>query len=662
MKIDTSFFCRADCRIIVGDFNCYERDLDKFGGNFTPATFLSDFQSAFNFTDLWRKLHPRSRDVSWFNSDCSIGSRLDKFFVSQNFVSSVVSCSIFPCCFSDHDFVNLHFHFVDNYARGPGLWKLNNSLLSDSDFCDYITFRIDDLVLCSESFASVKYWWDFFKQSLCAEIVDFARDKRKRLCRERVVLTNRLIVCKQRLIQGDISLGEEIAALESQLKVFALQEMEDSKIRSRAQWLEEGEKPTRYFFRLERKRFEKNFVSSILNENDIEVMSQRDIEHVHALFYANIFSPDEIDETSKQALFNGLSKTLSADDRDLCEGSLSLAELSVSVGGLARGKSPGPDGFSAEFYCRFWDSLGPLLLKVGNESFRVGSLSESMQGSATRLVYKKRGNIVDLKNWRLISLLNVDYKIISKAITSRLSCVIGSLVHPDQTCSVPGRSIVSNVIQIRDTLDYIERTDETAILLSLDQEKAFDRVDRSFLADLLVRFGFGPNFCKWVSVFYSGAHTRIIVNGFLTEKIPLHRGVRQGDPLSPLLYILCVETLACQVRNCPGFRGFLLPGAKGLQAKVRVYADDTTAILKDFRSLVRLFDLISVYEMGSGAKLNRSKTEAMWLGAWKCRTDEPLSLTWVCKMKILGVTFGTVPTEIDIWQPKLNKLEKSLNL
>ena len=501
------FFLPADRRIIGGDFNCYERDLDKYGGNLTPAKYLSDFRSAFNFSDVWRKLHPRSRDVSWFNSNFTIGSRLDKFFVSQNVVSSVVSCSISPCCFSDHDFVDLQVNFSDDYARGPGLWKFNNSLLTDTFFCDFILAKIDDLALCCESFASVKDWWDFFKESLRAEIIDFSRERRKRLCRERILLTNRLISYKQRLVRGDSFLGEEIAALESQLKALALQEPEGSKIRSKAQWLEEGEKPTRYFFRLERERFEKNHVSSILNEQGVEVSSQSQIQKAHVRFYANLFSPETIDESCKQALFDGLLKTLSADDRELCEGSLSLAELADSVEGLARGKSPGPDGFSAEFYCRFWASLGPLLLKVADECFADGILSDSMQGSATHLIYKKRGNIADLKNWRPISLLNVDYKIISKAITSRLSRVIGSIVHPDQTCSVPGRSIASNVVLIRDVLDYIERTDETAILVSLDQEKAFDRVDRSFLSYLLVRFGFGPNFCKWVSVFYNGAHT-----------------------------------------------------------------------------------------------------------------------------------------------------------
>ena len=258
--------------------------------------------------------------------------------------------------------------------------------------------------------------------------------------------------------------------------------------------------------------------------------------------------------------------------------------------------------------------------------------------------------------------MNVDYKIISKLITLRLSRVLHCIIDEDQTCSVPGRSIFSNVFLIRDILDYIEQTDEAAILVSLDQEKAFDRVNRSFLTDLLRHLGFGPNFCKWIEVFYSGAFMQILLNGHLTDKIFLRRGVRQGDPLSPLLYVICVEALACLIRDRADIEGFLLPGAKGRRAKTRLYADDTTVILKDYFSLVNLFKVISVYEAGSGARLNKSKTEAMWLGAWRDRSDEPLGLTWVRKMKILGVVFGTVPVDQDNWQPKLSKLEKSLNL
>lgn len=284
-----------------------------------------------------------------------------------------------------------------------------------------------------------------------------------------------------------------------------------------------------------------------------------------------------------------------------------------------------------------------------------------MKSSVTRLVFKK-GDKKDLKNWRPISLLNVDYKIGSKAVSLCLSKVLDVIVDPDQTCSVPGRSISSNLILLRDALDYIDKTNEPGILISLDQEKAFDRVDRAFLMNLLKLFGFGPSFCNWISTLYNGAYMQILVNGWLSDKVHLHRGVRQGDSLSPMLYILCVEVLACKIRNTPAIEGFLLPGARGKHFKVGQYADDTTAYLKNLYSLTRLLGIISLYERGSGAKLNRSKSEAMWLGARKNCPDQPLGLTWVRKMKVLGVVYGTVNVERDNWEPRLSKLDKALTM
>lgn len=265
-----------------------------------------------------------------------------------------------------------------------------------------------------------------------------------------------------------------------------------------------------------------------------------------------------------------------------------------------------------------------------------------------------------LKNWRPIYLLNVDYKILSKVITLRLSRVMASIMHPDQTCSVPGCSIASNVTMLRHVLDYTNGTSESGILVSFDQEKAFDRVNDSFLFKLLCYLGFGSCFIKWVSALYRGANMKIPLNGYLTKQIEINHLVRQGDPLSPLLYVLCVKVLASLIRSS-FICGFLLPGAKGVHFGVREYADDTT-LVKNIPSLIQLFNVISLYEKGSGAKLNRSKTEAMWLGALRSGEDQPLGLTWVQKMKILGVWFGILPVEEDNWLPRINKLEKSINL
>ena len=170
----------------------------------------------------------------------------------------------------------------------------------------------------------------------------------------------------------------------------------------------------------------------------------------------------------------------------------------------------------AFIYSNFWSGLGPLLVDVFNESLSDGELCESMKSSVTRLVYK-RDDRKDLKNWRPISLLNVDYKICSKAFSLRLARVLSSIISPDKTCSIPGRSIASNLALLRDTLDYIDRTGETGILVSLDQEKAFDRVNRSFLMTLLEHYDFGPSFCNCIRTLYNGAYMPIFVNDFLSN-------------------------------------------------------------------------------------------------------------------------------------------------
>ena len=227
----------------------------------------------------------------------------------------------------------------------------------------------------------------------------------------------------------------------------------------------------------------------------------------------------------------------------ICKGLFTEDEVFAALKGLQTGKSPGSDGLPIEFYSAFWDLMCYLLLSVLNDCFRVGSLCASQRQALLRLIYKKDDKRL-AKNWRPITLLNCDYKLASKVITDRLKQVMPLIVHSDQTCSVVDGSIFSNLHLIRDTLDMISKTDETEILLMLDQMKAFDRVDHEFLMRVLAKFGFGPSFCRWVSILYSNVFLRIICNGKLSTPLFLERGVRQGCPLFPLLYVLTSEVLA----------------------------------------------------------------------------------------------------------------------
>lgn len=235
--------------IICGDFNSYDNELDKFGGNVTLCSAISVRKANFSLIDIWRKQHPRLREFTWFNSDFSLASRLDKFYVSPDLVQFVPSSSVRPCCFSDHDLVDLILDLSEYASSGPSLWKSNNSLLVDAVFCDHISSRVADLVGCVPRFSSFQDWWEFFKLSLKEEAIDFAKQKRIELNRERVNLTNCLISCKQRLIQGDASATAEIIALEAHLFSLFQLEIEGVEMRSRTRWIEEGENPTRFFFR-----------------------------------------------------------------------------------------------------------------------------------------------------------------------------------------------------------------------------------------------------------------------------------------------------------------------------------------------------------------------------------------------------------------------------
>ena len=225
---------------------------------------------------------------------------------------------------------------------------------------------------------------------------------------------------------------------------------------------------------------------------------------------------------------------------------------------MTHNKTPGFDGLPMEFYLSFWDILGKDLVDVLNYGCVRGCLSYSQRQGTITLVPKK-GDLRNRKNWRPITLLNCDYKIASRAISGRLLKVLSEVISPDQSGSVPGRFIGETVLLLQNIVDFATLNNIPAALISLDQEKAFDRVDWPFLSQDFTSMGFGPNFLQWISTFYTDVLSTVQVNGFFTPFFSLSRGVRQGCPLSPLLYIITAEVLACNIRACPRIEGFFCP-------------------------------------------------------------------------------------------------------
>ena len=176
-----------------------------------------------------------------------------------------------------------------------------------------------------------------------------------------------------------------------------------------------------------------------------------------------------------------------------------------------RNKSPGLDGLPYELYIKFWDLLEPDLVATFNDSFVKGSLSFSQRAGLITLLYKKN-----------------DRFDINKVLTNRLETVLSSIISDSQSCGVPGRFSGSNIRTIQDIVDYCNSNQLGGAIISLDQEKAFDRVDWGYMLKVFERMNFGASFRAWVRLLYHNIFSRVLVNGYTSNAFAVTRGVRQG--------------------------------------------------------------------------------------------------------------------------------------
>ncbi|KAJ8391034.1 hypothetical protein AAFF_G00096550 [Aldrovandia affinis] len=338
--------------------------------------------------------------------------------------------------------------------------------------------------------------------------------------------------------------------------------------------LEEGERPTAYFFQAARARRGASAIAG-LRRVDGTLAEGQAMLAVAESCHAELFSRRACDPAAEARLLACVSARLGAEEAQAMEADVTLEEVREALMGLRDGRAPGHDGLPKECYVAFWHLLGPDLLEVYRTLLKGGALSASMQKGVLVLLHKG-GDRAELGNWRPLTLLTTDYKVLAKVATARLRRVMGGLVSQDQTCGVPGRSCSWNLILLRDVLDWVDERNLPLALVSIDQEKAFDRVQHGFLFGVLGRMGFGPRFIGWVRTLYAGAYSCVQVNGFLSGAVEQAGGVRQGCPLSPLLYVLFMEPFAELVRRDPGVDGVRLPGAAGEVLKIQQYVDDTT--------------------------------------------------------------------------------------
>ena len=287
-----------------------------------------------------------------------------------------------------------------------------------------------------------------------------------------------------------------------------------------------------------------------------------------------------------------------------------------------RGSAPGPDGLPIEFYLTFWDVISPALRNVA-AAFHGGlALPAELVEALVIFLAKTDDQSPRAAQFRPISLLNADYKLLAAMLASRINAVLPALVHDQQTGFVLGRLIHSNLSLCRDLCDWASTSSTRVYIAFLDFAKAFDKVSWSYRDEVLGRMGFPPDFIVMVRGLYAEAQVRFNVNGEASDPVSPTRGVRQGCPLSPVLFALIVEPLGLLLWDLAEegvVEGIRVPdcGTKMGSQRITVsqFADDTTLYSSTAASLRHMVShIINEYCAAAGAQLNVDKSKVWAVG------------------------------------------------
>lgn len=657
--------------IIGGDMNDAISHLDRKTLNsrkkeIKPVNSFKTLLKSNNLIDIWRKLNPNKVQYTWRRNNFTQASRIDMFLINKDFAKNIKSCDIRPILIknTDHQAVSLKIQNTSANSKGPGYWKINNSILFDVSYREIIRRLIKKYnKLIELNKMEIDLLWDALKLEIKNHSIQYCKNISNNRKREVEEMEKELKKITEEFENNNNAneLIEKISYLENKIEQAYAYKARGAQIRSKQQWIEKGEKNNKYFLGLEKSRQNKKVILKLKDDNGNIVSNQSEILKIERSFYAKLYaeennkSPDEMVEYISNT---NTKHKLTKDESRNCDGYITLEELTSAVNNIKPNKSPGMDGLSANFYKTFWNELGPMLLKVFNTSYDKQKLPFSQRQSILSLLYKKNDPL-DLSNYRPISLLNTDYKILSHTLASRIKTVIDKIISSDQSGYIKNRYIGFNLRQIQDIIDYADRFSVEGVILFIDFSKAFDTLNWKFMYQTLAYFGFNDNFINWIKTLYSDINTSVTNNGWISAPVKPQRGIRQGCPCSSILFVIAVEIMANKIRENPNIKGIEIKlDGKTHSLKISQLADDTTLFLKSKEEILSALNIIEIFGSFSGLKLNKNKTEGIWIGKLKHSKDKISNINFVDKpVKVLGLYVGNNKKECDKlnWDSKLNK-------
>ena len=399
-------------------------------------------------------------------------------------------------------------------------------------------------------------------------------------------------------------------ALQIELSEWLLRSVVIWRQKSRELWLKLGDKNSKFFNLSTIIRRRSNNIDAIKKEDRTWIHESNQIRTLFRDSFVNLFTEDDI--CFPEHLEHLILPCITDEENEILQSIPTPEEIKTILFQMQDLKAPKPDGFPTFFYKHLWPTMANKVVKAVTSFFIMGSMPREVNASLIVLI-PKISNPTSINHFRPISLCNVEYKIISKLLVEKIRPLLDKMIYPTQLAFIPNRWIAENQIIVQEVLHSFKtrKTKSGLMAIKLDLQKAYERVNWNFLKAVLLHFGFNEIFTRWIIAYVSSMTFEVMVNGGKSESFKPSRGLRQGDPLSPYLFILGKEVLSRLIEH-----ELKLKKVVGIKTSISgptishvMYADDVVlfskASSKDTASLVKTLEK---YCRWLGQCINRNKS------------------------------------------------------
>lgn len=602
--------------IWCGDFNAIvDPSLDSTSKCSTPPVQIQPWLLATNLYDIWRCRHATEKDFTFYSNPHKIFSRIDLFLTDSLLLSQIVDCSIGTITWSDHAPISLSVSFSQS-RPAPFSWRNNTYILSNPTHQSVLANKLNEYFsLNSTSSVSEFTVWSAHKAYMRGVLIQLSsrlkKDKSKNM--QDLLSTIRRLETLQRTAPTRAT-HEELCAARLGLRQHLLSDYEYQLKRSKVKYYHSINKPSKLMAkRVASVKGSTRIPYLISSSHNGKLYDPQAIADEFSNFYLQLYNlrdDPSIHNPSLEEMESFLAPlalpTLSVPQLNDLNAPITESEICAVIKSLPRGKAPGPDGFSNEYYRTFSSILTPHLCTTFNLAMSTGSVpAEFLQ--ATVITLPKPGKPSDTPaNFRPISLLNSDIKLYAKLLANRLLRILPLLIDPDQVGFVKGRQAPDGTRRLINLISRLQHIKSPAIFLSLDAEKAFDRIHWDFVFKTLSKFGFEGPILSAIGALYTNPTARVLANGVLSRPFNITNGTRQGCPLSPLIFALVMEPLAEIIRTRSEIKGISIAQS---QHKINLFADDVILTLTDIESsLSAVTEVLCSFGKVSYYKVNPSKS------------------------------------------------------